>query len=86
MGVYGVRFHQKKKKGGSFGLGRQKWILLWYGLPKLGVIQCAKMQFQARKIAFLMLKLPQNGYAREKFAICMHNLLQRGKRGVMSVD
>ena len=38
-------------------MGTKKWGLFWCGLPKIGVIQCAKMQFQA-KICKFYIKIP----------------------------
>ena len=49
--IGGVQCKISSKKG-SFGVGTKKWGLFWCGLPKMGVIQCAKMQFQGKICKF----------------------------------
>ena len=51
-GNFGVRF-LRTKRDHSMGGGRvQKWCLFWCGLPKMGVIRCLIMQFQAKTCKF----------------------------------
>ena len=38
----------------------KKMGVLWCGLPEMGVIQCAKVQFQGQNLQNFLLKLPQN--------------------------
>ena len=53
VGAFGVRVRFRQKRG-SFGVvSKKRWGLFWCGLPKIGVIlQCAKLQFQAKICKF----------------------------------
>ena len=57
--IGGIQCKISSKKGGHSVWAPKKWGLFWCGLPKMGVIQCAKLQFQG-KICNFQLKLPQN--------------------------
>ena len=53
----------------------KKWGLFWCGLPEMGVIQCAKVQFQGKicqfpvKIATKSLNFSKCAQRAQKFAI-----------------
>ena len=88
-GSFGVGTTKKKKKK-----KKKTWGLVWCGLPKMGVIQCAEMQFQG-KICKFSVKIATKLW---NFSKCVQievgkNLqflckiwFKSGKRGSMGVD
>ena len=51
--VGGIRCKISSKKRESFGVGTKKrGGSFWFGLPKMGVTQCTKMQFQVKDCKF----------------------------------
>ena len=84
MQVAGIQCKILLKKGGYSVWAPKKWDLFWCGLPKMGVIWCAKMQFQA-KICKFYVKITANfvNFLNTGEAIC--NLCkiwyENGKKG-----
>ena len=73
----GIQCKISSKKGGHSVWAPKKWGLFWCRLPKIGVIQCAKMQFQGKicklsvKIATKSLNFSKCARSAQKFAIFM---------------
>ena len=82
----GTKKKKKKKK-------KKKRGLFWCGLPKMGVIQCAKMQFQGKickfsvKIAIKSLNFSKRARSAQKnynFHVKLDTKVE--KRGSLGVD
>ena len=75
--IGGIQCKISSKKGGHSVWTPKKWGLFWCGLLKMGVIQCAKMQFQGKickfsvKIAMKSLNFSKCARSAQKFAILM---------------
>ena len=91
--IGGIRCKISSKKGGHSVWAPKKWGLFWCGLSKMGLIQCAKMQFQGKickfsvKIATKIIKFLKMRAKRAKicnFYVKLDTKVE--KRGSLGVD